>query len=37
MKYAICNNMDGPRDYRKIEKDEKYHMISLGCESLKML
>ena len=31
---AICNNMDGPRDYHitgsKSEKD-KYHMISLIC------
>ena len=35
---AICNNMDGPRDYhikwRKTDKD-KYHMISLICGILK--
>ena len=36
--YAICSNMDGPRDYHikwsQSDKD-KYHMISLICGILK--
>ena len=31
---AICNNVDGPRDYHtkwSKPKKEKYHMISLTC------
>ena len=33
--YAICSNMDGPRDYHTKEvnqkEKDKYHMISLIC------
>jgi len=29
---AICNNMDGPRDYHTSQTEKnKYHMISLIC------
>ena len=32
--YAICNIMDGPRDYAKWSKSKKnkHHMMSLICE-----
>ena len=32
MKYAICSNIDGPRnDHTKWSQNNKYHMISLTC------